>query len=421
VPTTTDVTAVHTAPVVLPIGGEPVDDGAVALVGDRVAFVGRRDEVLAAAPGARVRSWPGVLTPGLVNAHTHLQYTDYADLATSGLPFFAWIRTLTERRRTWTPAQWQESTRRGVHEALRTGTTCVADVVTDVAVLPVLARSGLAGTAYVEVVGVESHRWPEERADLLAKLDTAPNGVNLGVSPHALYSLGTDAVRGAVAVARERALRLHPHLAETGEEVEYVACGTGRFAEFGTAMNLTFELLGGGAAVTPVAHGDALGLLGPDVHVAHGVHVTAEDRALLRAHGTAVALCVRSNAVLGAGEAPVAAYLDEGSPVAIGTDSRASCPSLDLLDELRAVRELALSQGFPAADLARRLVEAATTGGAYALGLADVGWLAPGARADLAVFDVPTEGDPYAALLDHGAGRCIATVLGGRVVHRRVA
>jgi cytosine/adenosine deaminase-related metal-dependent hydrolase len=407
----------HAAPVVLPIGCAPIRDGAVLVEGDRVVAVGPRGSV--PVGGARVREWPGVLTPGLVNAHAHLQYTDYADLATSGLPFAAWIRTLTERRREWTPARWQESARRGVHELLRTGTTAVADIVTDVAVLPVLARSGLTGIAYVEVVGVESHRWADARADLARKVDGAPRGLRVGVSPHALYTIGTDVARGAAAFARERGLRLHPHLAETRDECEYVASGTGPFADFGRSMDLTFELLAGGSGRTPVAEADALGLLGPDSHVAHGVHVSAADRALLRDRGTAVALCVRSNAVLGAGEAPVADYLAEGSPLAIGTDSRASNPSLDLVEEIAAVRELALAQGSPADGLARRLVEAATLGGAHALGLAGAGRIEPGARADLAVFDVPTEGDPYEALVAHGAGRCVATVAGGRLVHRR--
>lgn len=407
---------VHVAPYVLPIAGEPIENGAVAVEGDRIVAVGPRAEV---AKGERVREWPGVLLPGLVNAHTHLQYTDFADLATSGLPFPQWIRTLTERRPTFSDEMWRQSARRGVHEALRTGTTCVADVVTDVAMLPVVARSGLAGTAYVEVVGVESHSWPEARERLAHKLDTAPAGIEVGVSPHALYSIGTDVVRGSVAVARERGLRLHPHLAETEEEAEFVMAGTGPIAEFGRSRALTWELLDGGSGRTPVAHAASLGLLGPDVHVAHGVHVDADDRATLRTYGSAVTLCVRSNATLGAGVPPVAAYLDEGNVVAVGTDSRASVTSLDLVEEVQALRKVALSQGFPADGLTRRLVEIATVGGAAALGRSDVGRLAPGARADLAVFDVPTDGDPYDALVTYGAGRCVATILGGRIAHRR--
>ncbi|MFZ5852520.1 MAG: amidohydrolase family protein, partial [Actinomycetota bacterium] len=125
------------------------------------------------------------------------------------------------------------------------------------------------------------------------------------------------------------------------------------------------------------------------------------------------------NAVLGAGEPPVAAYLAEGVPLAVGTDSLASSPSLDLVAEGVALRALARRQGAPAAGLDRAVVTALTAGGAAALGLTDAGVLAAGARADLAVFDVPVTGDPWAALLDHGTGRCLATVLRGRLVHRR--
>ncbi len=203
-------------------------------------------------------------------------------------------------------------------------------------------------------------------------------------------------------------MRLHPHVAETLDEHEYVVAGRGPFAEFGLARNLSFELIGDGSGGTPVEYADAVGWLGPDSHVAHGVHVSASDRALLRARGTAVALCARSNETLGAGSAPVREYLDEGNALALGTDSRASAPSLDLRDEMRA------HSGVPA----RVLVEMATVGGASALGLRDVGRLEPGARADLAAFDV-ADGDPYDSLL--GPGECVATVLGGRIVHRRVA
>jgi cytosine/adenosine deaminase-related metal-dependent hydrolase len=240
------------------------------------------------------------------------------------------------------------------------------------------------------------------------------------LSPHTLYTLGTGVFRAVVALARTRGLRLHPHLAETLDEEEYVLAGTGRFADAAATFGLALELTGRGAGVSPALHLDALGGLGPDVHVAHGVHCGAADRALLRERRTAVALCARSNATLQAGAAPVAAYLAEGNVVAVGTDSLSSAPDLDLLAEAAALRDLAHRQGYPGADLDRRIVEAATAGGAAAMGLDDVGVLRPGARADLAGFDVPTDGDPYAALLDSGAGGCVATVVAGRVVAGRL-
>jgi cytosine/adenosine deaminase-related metal-dependent hydrolase len=400
----------HAADVVLPVAAPPVRDGAVAVDGDRVVWVGPRRDWTGDGPVTR---WPGLLAPGLVNGHCHLQYTAYADLCEPGVDFLAWISVFAERNRTMTGADWAASTAAGVAELLRTGTTAVADVAAVPAV--VQAAEPLAGVSYLEAVGVDGAGWPARRAAFVDRL-AAGTGRTVGVSPHTLYTLGSGVVRDCVALARERGLRLHPHLAESPYEVEFVATGTGPFAAANLRWGLAMELAAaGGSARTPTAELAELGALGPDVHVAHGVHCDAADRALLRAHRTAVALCPRSNATLGVGEAPVAAYRAEGSPVAVGTDSRASAPSLDLLADVAALRAIALRQGSAEAGLDRWLVEAATAGGARALGL-DLGTIAPGRRADLAVFDVDTAADPYAALAG-AAGRCVGTVLAGRAVH----
>ena len=406
----------HLAPVVLTMTGPPLVPGAVTVEGGTVVDVGARDDVVRRSAGARVREHRGVLAPGLVNAHAHLEYgPPFADLATSGLPFPAWIAELTRRRADLDAAGWLEAARGSVHHLLRTGTTAVADVVTTGPGLLAAARADLAGISYVEAVGADDARWPAER-ERVERLLAAPARA-AGVSPHTLYTLGSAVFSDCARLARARGLRLHPHLAETAEEGELVLSGTGPFAAAMTRVGLALELLGTGSGLSPARHCDALGGLGPDVHVAHGVHVDAADRALLRARGTAVALCTRSNAILRAGQAPVAAYLSEGSPVALGTDSLASSPDLDLLAEARATRDLARVQGLDGAE--ESLVRAATVGGAAAMGLTGTGTLAAGVRADLAVFDVPTDGDPYAALVDHGAGRCTATVVAGRLVHRR--
>lgn len=400
----------HTAGVVLPVAAPPIRDGAVAVDGDRVVWVGPRRDWTGDGP---VQTWPGLLAPGLVNAHCHLQYTAYADMCQPDVDFLDWISVFARRNESMTDDDWRASTAAGVAELLRTGTTAVADVVNRR--VAVEAAAALAGVSYVEAVGVDESGWPGRRPVFLERL-AAHTHRAVGVSPHTLYTLSSGVVRDCVAVARERGLRLHPHLAESPYEVEYVATGTGPFAMAMTRWGFAMELIAaGGSARTPAAELADLGALGPDVHVAHGVHCDAADRALLREAGTAVALCPRSNAMLGVGEAPVAAYRAEGSPVAVGTDSRASAPSLDLLADLAALRETALRQGSPAAGLDRWLVEAATVGGARAMSV-DAGTLRPGVRADLAVFDVDPTTDPYAALVD-AAGRCIGTLLAGETVH----
>ena len=411
---------VHTAPVVLPVTGAPIRDGAVVVQDGRIAWVGSlRDWVAGAGDRAEERvDWSGLLAPGLVNAHAHLQYSAYADMCVPGVDFLEWISAYLPRNRTMTGAQWRQSTESGVAALLRTGTTAVADVVAVPEAIDAVGAAGLAGVSYAEAVGADDERWPQVRARLLSLV--AGSGVRtrtLGVSPHTLYTLGTEVIRDCARLARERGLRLHPHAAESPYEVEYVASGTGPFAAANQRWGLAMELLAaGGSRRTPVAELGTLGVLGPDAHVAHGVHCDAADRAALRAAGSVVALCPRSNATLGVGQAPVAAYRAEGNAVAVGTDSLASAPSLDLLADVSALRHLALAQGSPAAGLDRWLVEAATLGGARALGLSDAGSLRPGARADFAVFDVDGRRDPYAALVG-AAGRCAGTVLAGRIVH----
>lgn len=399
----------HAAPVVLTMTGEPLYDGAVLVEGDRVLAVGPRSGLTA----DRVREWPGVLMPGLVNAHAHLEYgPPFADLATSGLPFPLWIAELNQRRQAMTEQDWQVAARGSGHQLLGTGTTAVADIVTHGPAIAVVRSLGLQGISYGELAGVDATSWPAAWQRLEGILASGATGI----SPHTLYTLASSVFRDMVTSARERGLRLHPHLAETADEAEFVLSGTGALAAFVERFGLHLELHGVGAGTTPVRHCDDLGGLGPDVHVAHGVHVDAGDRALLRERQTVVALCTRSNAILQAGEAPVAEYLAEGNPVALGTDSLASSPDLDLMAEARATRDLARRQGCERPEAA--LVQALTLGGAQAVGQ-DLGTIREGARADLAVFDVPVDGDPYEALVEHGAGRCVATVLGGRLVHRR--
>jgi cytosine/adenosine deaminase-related metal-dependent hydrolase len=409
----------------------PIPDGAIVVDNDRVVAIGTRADLVAAYPQARVRDWPGALTPGLVNSHAHTQYYDFGDLASSGLPFPEWLHQMVARRATFTDAMWQESTRRGLHAYLKTGTTAVADIVTEPVVLSAIARSGIRGVAYIEAVFADDASWAAgKRADLVSAVDGAGGPVR-GVSPHTPFTISTGVYEDCVAIAHERGRRLHPHIAETTQESEYVLTGTGPFADNAKQFGLDFsDILDKGTGMTPVEWADARGALGGDCHIAHGIHVSESDRALLRERGTAVALCVRSNRILEAGEPPVAAYLREGSPIGIGTDSAASSPSLDLLDEARALKAVAREQGYADDDLDRRIIEAATLGGAAALGLTEgpdrVGRLEAGVRADFAVFALKDgadgvgggDGDPYARLVDHGT--CVATVLGGTIVHRSV-
>lgn len=407
---------IYRAPVVVPVSSPPIRDGGVAVSDGRITAVGP----IGRLPDAEVVEYDGVLTPGLVNAHTHLCYSAYADHYGNGKAFFDWIQDFARRNPTMSEAEWHASARHGVDQSLRHGVTGIADVVTPPEALPVLASSGLAGTLFFEACFVDGTRWATYRDEFLGVVDSldAHPDLALGISPHTLYTLARSVGVDLAGIARERGLRLHPHLAETGHEDTYVRVGDGAFAQINRELKAAFELLDGGSGLSPTAEMDQWGLLGADSHVAHGVHLDADDRAMLRAYGTHVALCPRSNARLESGEAPVAAYRVEGNPVAVGTDSLASSPDLDVAAELPELRRIARSQGDNGDGLDEWLFRAATVGGAKAMGRDDFGVLAPGARADLAVFDVDAGRDPYAALVSDAAGACTATVLAGTPVAR---
>lgn len=421
------VAALHSAPHVIPIASPPLREGAVAVGEDgTIVAVGPRARLRAAHPALPERRWEGTLLPGLVNAHTHLQYSDLADLgARRHDGFEAWCAAFDARYPRADPEGWGDAARRGLELSLRAGVTCVGDVVTDDAARDVLRDAGVAGVAFLETLGDDDAGWAAGGRDrYLARLDAAGVGAGgagaapVGISPHAPYSVDGAVLADLRRIARERGLRLHVHLAESPLEHELVHAGSGRLAQLVTEWGWSLALLDEPAGVSPARYLDGRLALGPDCHVAHGVALDADDRALLRERGCAVALCLRSNLTIGVAAPPLAAYLAERSPLCVGTDSLASAPSLDLLGELPPLRALAREQGYRGDDLDARLLHAATAGGGAALGLAGTaGVLAPGARADLAHLAVrPLAGEsPERAVVARGAGACTATVLAGAV------
>lgn len=416
------------ADTVVPISRPPLPDASVAARAGRILQVGERKRVLAAYPKAKEVRWHGVLIPGLVNTHTHLQYTGFSALGAMQFSGFEeWSIAFDELYATrLRDEDWLGAARSGAELAVRSGTTAIADICTDIDAVTAIRDAGLSGYTFFEVMGYDWREWRaggrervlnEIRTALITQTPTA----RIGISPHAPYSLDTPVLAELVELALEADLPVHTHLAESEFEDTYYRSGTGPLADFVGRFGREFQILReGGNGTSAAQFAASLGLLGRKRHVAHGIYVDPEDRAILRETRTPVALCPRSNAVIGLDPPPVAAYLEEGNAICVGTDSLASSPSLDLLGDVRALRDLALEQGYERSDLSRRLLEAATIGGAQALhmdsGRHAVGSIEPGKRADFAIF--PTHGsqqDPETSIVQLGAGSCVATVVGGEI------
>ncbi|WP_084105959.1 amidohydrolase family protein [Demequina sp. NBRC 110056] len=415
----------YSAELVLPITAPPILDGAIAVRGERILHVGERvwvEESLRerGVPVTHVH-WPGVLTPGLVNAHTHLQYTGMGEVSQRTYNGFEdWAKGFNPVYAR--EHDWAADAAHGAALMIAAGVTAAADVVTDPEAAHALHDAGLSGIAYWEVIDWTNEDWRDHgRAQVEAALDSLPRRPGTGLSPHAPYSLEIVPLLEIPDIVRERGSRIHIHLGESGIEQEFEHEASEPWQTKGVGSLAELRQAGFGTSATDYV--DHLGVLGPDCHIAHGVYMSERDRAILRARGTTVALCPRSNAVIGLDAPPVAAYLREGSPIAVGTDSLSSSPSLDPMGDVAELMRIARSQGYSHEDLAERLLRAATLGGAHAMGIdegpARTGYLAVGAQADLAFFDVPVSDvtSTLTALAEGGEGRAAATVIRGRVRH----
>ncbi len=395
-------TSVYSADWVLPVEGDPIADGAVAVEGGRIAAVGPAEDL-----GDGRRFAEAVIVPGLVNAHSHLEYAVYAGFG-DGLAFGPWIRLHIERKGRLDWDGHVAAARLGAAECLRSGVTTVADASYTGAAAIAATEVGLSGIVYLEVFGSDPAR-AEELDERLAILEPdCGELLSLGVSPHAPYSVSAGLYDAVYALGRPIAT----HVAESDDELDYLLRGEGPLAAVSDVDP---------PGTTSVRHLAAEGLLGVRVLAAHCVSVDVEEIALLAEHDVAVAHCPRSNALLGCGIAPLADLRAAGLRIGLGTDSPASTPSFDMFEEMRAAVYAARArERRPNALLASEALELATLGGAGALGLGDeIGSLAPGKRADLAVVSLsespylPWEDPAVAAVFGGSPDRVLLTLIAG--------
>jgi aminodeoxyfutalosine deaminase len=392
----------YTADVICPMSGPPLADGGVLVEAGAILAVG--PAVALRPDAARTHHTAGVLLPGLVNAHTHLELTDAAAVPVD----------------TWDDERWSRSAHRGVTEMLRSGATVVGDVVTRGPAVPAAARAELAGDSWVAVDGVDATDHDGVLAAVERALDLPSGRRRVGIAPISPTAVGTGVLQALAALAERRAAPLHLHLGESAGEVAALLSGHGPVADRARAYGLEFEWLDGGTGLRPVAYADACGVLGPRSSLVHGLWVDAEEAGLLAARGTTVVCCPR------AGDPPLEHYADAGTALAIGTESALGSPDRDLLEEAAAWVDVAHRRGlatWPAGDGPRSLTEQAvrllTVDGAAAMGWHG-GVLEPGRRADLVGVAVEaTPGTVYDDLLDKGRGHQVLTLVAGVARARR--
>ena len=415
----------YSARVVCPMTGPPFDDGGVLVSGDAVVAVGEATVLRREAD--REQRVDGVLLPGLVNAHTHLELADAVDLAQPG-PRHHWQRAVDGMTATWSPANWQHSARRGVLHVLRWGTTCVGDVVHRGPGVPAASRAGLTGDSWVQIVDVDVREQDAVLAALRHTLDLPAPGRRLGVGLADPTRVGTGTLQALADLARSLDAPVHAHAAVDQAEVRAIWHGDGPLADDATAAGAQYEWLGEGVGFGPVRYLAECGFVRPGNSVAHGVWVDDAEARALGSGRTAVVLCPRADARLQAGAPPLERYARAGVRLALGTESLAAVGDQDPLAEAAAWiatargQEIALWPGAGGpVELEEQALRLLTCDGAAAMGWdAHSGVLAPGRRADLVGVDVATTADTaYRDLMTVGVGRQVLTVLAGVCRSRR--
>lgn len=378
-----------------------LSDQDLRLTGGIIAEIGRD---LPADGAEEVRAEGCLITPGLINTHHHLYQT-----LTRAVPgaqdalLFGWLRTLYPIWARMGPDHMRVSALAGL--AL-SGCTTTSD---HLYLFPNGARLDDTIHAAAEIgmrfhptrgamsIGESAGGLPPDALveregaildDCIRVIDTfhdpAPGSMcRVGVAPCSPFSVSRELMRDAAILARDKGVRLHTHLAENAEDVAY------SLATFGCR---------------PGEYAESLGWTGDDVWHAHCVKLDRSEIDLFARTGTGVAHCPCSNCRLGSGIAPVRAMRDAGLRVGLGVDGSASNDAGNMVAEARMAIQLQRVASGADAMSAREALWIATRGGAEVLGRDDVGRIAPGYRADLAIWDmtgVEAAGswDPTALLL----------------------
>lgn len=306
----------------------------------------------------------GLLLPGLVNAHTHLEFSAGGSIpGGNGLP--DWLTRVMTRPRP--AAAMREAAGRASAGWLRArGTAAVCDISNVGDTAPWLVDAGLVGVVQHERIGFERASLPDRvaSAGLPDRVDRGPAGeVVTRPAPHAPYSTAPELL---VAASRPGAVPASIHLAEDAMELLFLAEGRGPCADVLDDLGRDWRWWSP-PGLAPAQALDALGLLGPDLMLVHGTWLDPSAIELVAARGAPICLCPRSNLHIGGRLPDVPAMVAAGVRLALGTDSLASAPDLDVLGELAA-----LNAAFPDVDPLTWL-RAATAGGADALRLRGVG------------------------------------------------
>ncbi len=408
-----------------------ISPGALAVAEGVIVAAGSPSDVEREAPAGFDRvELPGlVVLPGFVNAHVHLSIPRLTEPdgtpSSSARSFIEWILRIIEWKRTAPPGEFAYNVEAATGEAVAGGTTGVGEIAgPDVSAY---AATSLRARVFAEGVGFHPRLAGivlpavEEAVEQIETLSRIGIRVSPGISPHTLYTVGPDLLRGLAALSARWGLPVSIHLAESLPEMEFLVTGGGEVStRLYPAVGKDVSYFRGIGETIP-SYLRTTGLSGNGLILVHAVHLSRGEIDELRSDGAEFVLCPRSNAAHRNGSPDVTHFVDAGIPFALGTDSLGSVDSLSMWNEMREAAGL-YRGNLPEEELCRFLFRSATENGARILGLPS-GLLAAGSPADFTAIDDPVSGNgnwSFSRMLDLAEdGSVRLTVIGGERMHER--
>jgi cytosine/adenosine deaminase-related metal-dependent hydrolase len=364
--------------VVVPMVGEPIENGAVAILGNQITGVGQFEEVRASHGGEVLDLGEQILLPGLINAHCHLDYTLLRGKIPPQGSFTDWIRAINASKAALSEEDYIGSIDAGLAESQKFGTTALLNLEAFPELLPRISRPSLRVWWCAEMIDIRQpmpvrkvsenlREWSESHPEWIGRF---------GLAPHAPFTASAQLFSAASEISRKYHVPITTHVAESQEEMQMFRDASGPLYDFLGRIGRPMTDCGGRTPLSSLLESQVL-----DEHwiLAHLNELTEGDFDLLaRAARFQIAHCPRSHTFFGHTPFELRRLRTMGFNICLGTDSLASNSSLSLFDEMR---ELLRKEPWVSPE---EVLTMATVNGARAMGQADaLGKISPGFRADL--------------------------------------
>lgn len=279
----------------------------------------------------------------LVNAHTHLEFSTREHLLPNLSEDFAkWIVKVAKDNDTVPKEDYPQACALGVVELVKAGTTEVGDFSKTGSSLPFLIEYGLTGVIWIQVLGERLEKGQRKLNEAKRIIErcrkiASNTSIKIGLGIHSPYSLNPRLWEPALKYCESETLSLCIHVAESPSERELFIKGTGAHRELEKALDLPpFPC----PHMSPVAYLNKMGALQFSPFLVHAVQVDDDDISLIKSSNSKIVHCPRSNQRLQCGRMPLEKFVENDIDVFIGTDSRASSPSLDVREELEFAKNI---------------------------------------------------------------------------------